>query len=335
MLKHQKFYPLLSSSDAGGSCLAHDTEVIVMKSNRELFEYHSNEFASDGALDNCEVRDHFKGKAQIPIVLITSSSKKSAKMFPIIKIRALEEEDGHRFIQRMALIKNSKNTKDLELGDGEVADESEMLEAFYIYSEELEDEKDALVVCRRDSIKIYDSEQKIKHDIRGLKMNRCHSIHQGYLYAVCDNIVDPITIGRYDSEGVLKTSEYTEQSPSGFFVFDLLQLLRGKIEKYKLNYGIGGYCSHIDKSKFGSRYSYIQSYENIVVLPLPHLNVINCVGMDHKNEYMIWRERNGFFTALDKRSNLLTWSLISGKMLYIERQTQAASESHMENYEVY
>ena len=166
-------------------------------------------------------------------------------------------------------------------------------------------------------------------------MKRCHSIHQGYLYAVSDNIFDPITIGSYDSEGDLKKSEVIEQSSSGFYVFDLLQLLRGKIEKYKLNYGIGGYCSHIDKSKFGSRYSFIQSYENIVVLPLPHLNLINCVGMDHKNEYMIWRERNGFFTALDRRSNLLTWSLISGKMLYIEQQTRSGSESHMENYEVY
>ena len=88
-------------------------------------------------------------------------------------------------------------------------------------------------------------------------MQRCHSIHQGYLYAVSDNIFDPITIVRYDSEGGLKKSEVQEQSSSGFYVFDLLQLLRGKIEKYKLNYGIGGYCSHIDKSKFGSRYSFI------------------------------------------------------------------------------
>ena len=70
----------------------------------------------------------------------------------------------------MALIKNKNNYKDLELQDGEKADLSEMLEAFYIYSEELEDNQDALVVCRRDSIKIYDSDQKVKLDIRGLKM---------------------------------------------------------------------------------------------------------------------------------------------------------------------
>ena len=61
-------------------------------------------------------------------------------MFPIIKIRALQEENEHRFIQSMALIKNKNNYKDLELQDGEKADLSEMLEAFYIYSEELEDD---------------------------------------------------------------------------------------------------------------------------------------------------------------------------------------------------
>ena len=76
MLKHQKFHTLLSSSEADvGDCLAHDSQVIVMKSNRELFEHHSNEFAADEAIDNCEVRGHFKGKDHIPIVLITSNSK--------------------------------------------------------------------------------------------------------------------------------------------------------------------------------------------------------------------------------------------------------------------
>ena len=35
---------------------------------------------------------------------------------------------------------------------------------------------------------------------------------------------------------------------------------------------------------------------------------------------MVWRERNGFFTALDRRGELKTWSLLSGKLLYKEIQ---------------
>jgi len=40
--------------------------------------------------------------------------------------------------------------------------------------------------------------------------------------------------------------------------------------------------------------------------------------MGQKHEYLMWREKNGFFTALDKKGKLLTWSLISGKLLYNE-----------------
>lgn len=61
------------------------------------------------------------------------------------------------------------------------------------------------------------------------------------------------------------------------------------------------------------------------MIPFPHLNVINCVGMGQKSEYLIWREKNGFFTALDRKSNLLTWSLASGKLLYSEEQKEDAN----------
>ena len=71
------------------------------------------------------------------------------------------------------------------------------------------------------------------------------------------------------------------------------------------------------------------------MIPFPHLNLINCVGMGQKNEYMIWREKNGFFTALDRKSNLFTWSLTSGKLLYSETQVEDASEDQIEDYEVY
>ena len=57
--------------------------------------------------------------------------------------------------------------------------------------------------------------------------------------------------------------------------------------------------------------------------------------MGQKNEYMIWREKNGFFTALDRKSNLFTWSLTSGKLLYSETQVEDASEDQIEDYEVY
>ena len=113
---------------------------------------------------------------------------------------------------------------------------------------------------------------------------------------------------------------------SGFYVYDLTQLFGGKIEKYKLASAIGGVSNLIDNSLFTDRFSFIQNFDSIAVIPFPHLNLINCVGMGQKNEYLVWREKNGFFTALDKKSNLLTWSLASGKLLYSEEQKEDAKQ---------
>ena len=72
----------------------------------------------------------------------------------------------------------------------------------------------------------------------------------------------------------------------------------------------------IEYNKFNKRIAFMETYNKIVVIPLPHLNLINFIGMDNKQDYLIWRERRGFFTALNKEGELLTWSCLSGKLLY-------------------
>ena len=37
--------------------------------------------------------------------------------------------------------------------------------------------------------------------------------------------------------------------------------------------------------------------------------------MRDKSNYLVWRERNGFFIALDKVGRLSTWSMITGALL--------------------
>ena len=98
---------------------------------------------------------------------------------------------------------------------------------------------------------------------------------------------------------------------------------------------MGGQANIIDDSKFGDRFTFIQSFDNIVMIPFPHLNILNCIGMGHSTEYLIWREKNGFFTALDKRGSLHTWSLLNGKKLYSEVQEEDASRNYVRHYEVY
>ena len=157
---------------------------------------------------------------------------------------------------------------------------------------------------------------QIKYVIKGLKIRGCQQLDYKYLYAISESVSYPIKITKFGDEK--EEIELETVSASGLYVYNTNQLFSGRVQKYKLAATVGGQCSLLDNSKFGDRVSLIQSYDNIIMIPFPHMNLLNCIGMGHKSDYLIWREKNSFFTALDKRSNLLTWSMLTGKMLYRE-----------------
>jgi len=57
----------------------------------------------------------------------------------------------------------------------------------------------------------------------------------------------------------------------------------------------------------------LKNFNNIEMVPVPHRNTINFLGMQSKANYLIWRETNGIFTALDKEGHLHAWSIDTGK----------------------
>ena len=60
----------------------------------------------------------------------------------------------------------------------------------------------------------------------------------------------------------------------------------------------------------------MEDYSTIIMIPLPHQNIINFTGMGNKHDYLIWWERKGFFTALSRKGELNIWSILTGKLLY-------------------
>jgi hypothetical protein len=70
---------------------------------------------------------------------------------------------------------------------------------------------------------------------------------------------------------------------SGFYVYDLAQMFRGKLEFYRLARSIAGQSSLLNDSKFGNRFCFLQSFLEIAVIPYPHVNLIDCIGMGQKN----------------------------------------------------
>ena len=99
------------------------------------------------------------------------------------------------------------------------------------------------------------------------------------------------------------------------------------MQRYKLDSAIAGINNTVFASKFNDRLSYVQTFDYLSMIPKPHTNQIDCVGMSSKLDYLIWREKNGFFTALDKKLNqLMTWSMVTGELLYNENLTQSGDK---------
>ena len=55
--------------------------------------------------------------------------------------------------------------------------------------------------------------------------------------------------------------------------------------------------------------------------------------MDSKENYVIWREKNGFFSAVSKEGEIHTWAMSSGKHLF-ENKDKDVKEI-IEGFEVF
>ena len=82
-----------------------------------------------------------------------------------------------------------------------------------------------------------------------------------------------------------------------------------------------GCSGRIERSQTSERLAWMSSFNYLVTLPVPHLNLLSMVGMGQKHEYLIWRKHNNsFFTALDKEGDIFTLSYSNGKLLYKRAQ---------------
>ena len=102
---------------------------------------------------------------------------------------------------------------------------------------------------------------------------------------------------------------------AGLHVYDLSRLSDGTIEVHKLSNALGGANIFIDYDVGTQTISFIKSYSQIVMMPLPHRNTMNFFGMGDKKDYLIWRQQDGTFTALDKKFQITMWSTVTGKII--------------------
>lgn len=171
-------------------------------------------------------------------------------------------------------------------------------------------------------------------------------VDNNYVYCLCENNKE--VLKKFDFRRKIFTNargaSITRQD-HGLYVYDICRLLlEGQIENYRMAPACVGLSYYIDNSEYSQRLSYFTSFEKISMLPFPHRNTINFIGMGIKEEYLIWREKNGFFTGLHKSGELRIWSLASGKFIGSKKKTDIPEEgcpnkvnvsSIFDQYEIY
>jgi len=231
------------------------------------------------------------------------------------------------------LIKDAKNVKTYELL---AEDHSRSLQNTFITINEFGASKDSYVQVSEDEIRVFNRKRELVVSIRGAQLKSCVNVHERFLYAFCGKVFDGAEIVNHvTGQTYFQQPGEKEQDSQGFFVFNVLALVQGRIEKYKIGQTIGGLLSMIDYNAFSERITYIRNFNMLIVMPLPHLNIINFVGMENKHHYLIWREKKAYFTALSETGLLQTWSTLTGKLLYTLPQEGDASFQKLSSYEVY
>ena len=121
---------------------------------------------------------------------------------------------------------------------------------------------------------------ELQYIFEGLNIRNSQNVQQGYIYTISDHIDKNFRVTDGDGED-LENEQIQAQSfhGSGLYIYDMTRLLDGIVEKYKLVSAVGGLSNIIDNSKFSDRFSFVQNFDSVAVIPYAHLNVIGCVGM--------------------------------------------------------
>ena len=181
-------------------------------------------------------------------------------------------------------------------------------------------------------INIFDRSHTLHASYNNTNIASILLIDDDYLYCLSYAAKKPIDKIEKDLDVHYGFKEFNHSC--GLFVYDLHQLLKfEKIENYKLASALVGINTNLSYYDLNNRMSFFKDFNKMESLPIAHRNTINFLGMGVRQDYLIWREKNGFFTALGKNGNLRTWSVASGKLLY--RYKKKYKPEEMKKYVIY
>ena len=165
-------------------------------------------------------------------------------------------------------------------------------------------------------------DMEITHVYENRNIARFIYVDHTWVYALKNGAV------AYDN--VLERQGGAAMAP-GLYVYDFSRLLEGAVEVHNLGRALVGANDFIDFDFGMQTISFIKSYSTIRIMPLPHRNTIKFFGMGNKSDYLVWRQQDGAFAALDKRSLHVTmWSTVTGKIIKTEAIEQSTKDGEPE-----
>ena len=102
-----------------------------------------------------------------------------------------------------------------------------------------------------------------------------------YLYCLADPVIKAPEVQDLTGEAPTLVPDHSYKS-SGLYVYDVSQLIAGRVECYKLYSSVVGASRLLDASRFSSRVAFLSDFSNIQIIPYPHENITNFVGMGQK-----------------------------------------------------
>lgn len=184
-------------------------------------------------------------------------------------------------------------------------------------------------------IEVYENNGKLVEFYTNPAIQELVLVDSTYVYCLCEATAEPMK--KYDfirNQVVRPRGASIGKQQKGLYVYDIERLLKdGQVENYYLAPAVVGMAFQLDFSDSSGRLSYFTNFREISMLPFPHRNTINFLGMGAKSEYLLWRESEGFFTALHTSGQLRIWSIGSGKFV-ARKALEVLKEKHGDGIEV-
>ena len=130
------------------------------------------------------------------------------------------------------------------------------------------------------------------------------------------------------------SNESSRQKTPGFYIQNVNAFIEKKIEStnFKLKSAMVGENALLDYYKDDMRLAYMSNYENVKIVPVLHRTVIAFIGMRHRTHYVAFRKVRDKLLALDRKSHVTVWSIVTGK---IESMGSLKMHFDLNDYEIY